>query len=410
MVSENVNSNCESNAPASPSCDDDPQPIRITPPLYTYSNPVVMQRDDTPSPAPQTSGELESSSEPSTTTTPELQLKRKRRRKQELEGRQDVICIEEAEETQVNSDEFVLNKKGNNNKPSLLEQLLIDNDTATPSQIGERSLRTRSQKSVEQGRAGKVQSERRSISPYAKLNTKQLVNQAATKVVGLTTANVSAAIPSKVGGKRRRQESESSGTSNSEEQPRTGPMLVDIESSDDEHNNENPVKAKSKVLDETCTGSPKPKDQKTGGAGGAATGVQLNVANSTQQNNTVTQRAQRLLLSKQQQQHAQQAQSQHQSAIQQTQHQTRSNSPSLQHHQTTAGSNTGGGLVMKDRLRGSNNSSEPAEVATTRRSVRQSTASPLAAPPAGNTRGATSRSSTLEEANRRKTRSGAAGE
>uniref|UniRef100_A0ABD2WWN1 Nuclear receptor coactivator 6 TRADD-N domain-containing protein n=1 Tax=Trichogramma kaykai TaxID=54128 RepID=A0ABD2WWN1_9HYME len=408
MVSENVSSNCESNAPASPSCDDDPQPIRITPPLYTYSNPVVMQRDDTPSPAPQTSGELESSSEPSTTTTPE-QLKRKRRRKQELEGRQDVICIEEAEETQVNSDEFVLNKKGNNNKPSLLEQLLIDNDTVTPSQIGEkRSLRTRSQKSVEQGRAGKVQSERRSISPYAKLNTKQLVNQAATKVVGLTTANISAAIPSKVGGKRRRQESESSGTSNSEEQPRTGPMLVDIESSDDEHNNENPVKAKSKVLDETCTGSPKPKDQKTGGAGGAATGVQLNVANSTQQNNTVTQRAQRLLLSKQQQQHAQQAQSQHQSALQQTQHQTRSNSPSLQHHQTTAGSNPGGGLVMKDRLRGSNNSSEPAEVAATRRSVRQSTASPLAAPPAGNTRGATSRSSTLEEANRRKTRSGAA--
>lgn len=41
-----------------------------------------------------------------------------------------------------------------------------------------------------------------------------------------------------------------------------GPMLVDIESSDEEHSIEISGKVKIRASDELCTGSPKPKDQK----------------------------------------------------------------------------------------------------------------------------------------------------
>lgn len=188
---------------------EDPQPIRITPPLYTYSNPVVLQRDETPSPAAQN---------PEVDSSDVEHVKRKRRRKQELEGRQDVICIEDNDEAQFverlnanNSDDYVKRPP-----KSLLEQLLIEipNDTNE-----KRSLRTRSQKlnspdivktpkSSPHG-PNKLE-ERRSISPYAKASPKLGVS----KLSPNTTIKV---------GKRKRQESESSVASSTADDPQPRP-------------------------------------------------------------------------------------------------------------------------------------------------------------------------------------------
>lgn len=187
---------------------EDPQPIRITPPLYTYSNPVVLQREDTPSPASHNPDVEQSDNEP----------KRKRRRKQELEGRQDVICIEESEEMH-----FVDRLPNPNNvedyskRPakSLLEQLLIE----IPNDSGEkRSLRTRSQKinspdvktpKCSPHGSGKPLEECRSISPFAK---------ASPKLISKVSPN--SANTNKVMAKRKRLESESSTVDDS--QPRPG--------------------------------------------------------------------------------------------------------------------------------------------------------------------------------------------
>ncbi|XP_048506550.1 uncharacterized protein LOC105686833 isoform X2 [Athalia rosae] len=188
---------------------EDPQPIRITPPLYTYSNPVVSQRDETPSPA---------AHNPDVETSEADHAKRKRRRKQELEGRQDIICIEDNEDTHFldrlnsnNSDDYVKPK-------SLLEQLLIEIPTENNEK---RSLRTRSQKlnspdivktpkSSPHGQH-KIE-ERRSISPYAKASPKMGVSK--------LSPNASTA----KSGKRKRQESESSVASSTadDSQPRPG--------------------------------------------------------------------------------------------------------------------------------------------------------------------------------------------
>ncbi|XP_054004914.1 uncharacterized protein LOC128890456 isoform X3 [Hylaeus anthracinus] len=359
---------------------EDPQPIRITPPLYTYSNSVVLQRDETPSPAAQN---------PEVDSSDVEHVKRKRRRKQELEGRQDVICIEDNDEAQFverlnsnNSDDYVKRPP-----KSLLEQLLIEipNDTNE-----KRSLRTRSQKlnspdivktpkSSPHG-PNKLE-ERRSISPYAKASPKLGVS----KLSPNTTIKV---------GKRKRQESESSVASSTADDPqprpgkrkcsenaaelikacmgvdetgslkkqvpvkeeqskkgfsilakaKKGPIVVEVDSSDDEPLIESVGKARMRLSDETSAASPKSKDQ----------------------NNRV-QRESRLLTTKQ---------------------------PG-----TTAVVSAG-----KERLRGTSASSnESLGEVTTRRSVRQNTASPLATP-ASNTRGATR---STEDITRRKTRSGA---
>jgi len=189
---------------------EDPQPIRITPPLYTYSNPVVLQRDETPSPAAQN---------PEVDSSDIEHLKRKRRRKQELEGRQDVICIEDNDEghfverlnSNSNSEEYVKRPP-----KSLLEQLLID----IPNDNNEkRSLRTRSQKlnspdivktpkSSPHG-PNKLE-ERRSISPYAKASPKLAVSK--------LSPNATIKI-----GKRKRQESESSVASSTADDPQPRP-------------------------------------------------------------------------------------------------------------------------------------------------------------------------------------------
>lgn len=228
VVTDTGSSSCDMNVQSPLASGDDPQPIRITPPLYTYSNPVVLQRDDTPSPAPQTPTEVEIAE--SVLSTAE-HLKRKRRRKQELEGRQDIICIDDHDE--INSEDFGSSKRG---PKSLLEQLLIEvpNETASTAGTGsggsaeKRSLRTRSQKTNNSGvnPDGKKSSphERRSISPYGKTSNQKLTTG---KGASVTTANAVGATgtTTKTAGKRKRQESESSIASNNEEQqqqPRPG--------------------------------------------------------------------------------------------------------------------------------------------------------------------------------------------
>lgn len=209
LVKKIVNDTSDVNIGIQSPLGEDPQPIRITPPLYTYSNPVVLQRDETPSPAAQN---------PEVDSSDVEHVKRKRRRKQELEGRQDVICIEDNDETHFverlnsnNSDDYVKRPP-----KSLLEQLLIEipNDTNE-----KRSLRTRSQKlnspdivktpkSSPHG-PNKLE-ERRSISPYAKASPKLGVS----KLSPNTTIKV---------GKRKRQESESSVASSTADDPQPRP-------------------------------------------------------------------------------------------------------------------------------------------------------------------------------------------
>ncbi|XP_066580892.1 serine-rich adhesin for platelets-like isoform X2 [Prorops nasuta] len=383
---------------------EDPQPIRITPPLYTYSNPVVLQRDETPSPAAQN---------PEVDSSDMEHAKRRRRRKQELEGRQDVICIEDSEETH-----FVERLNSNNaddyakrTPKSLLEQLLIEipNDNSE-----KRSLRTRSQKLNSPDIAKTPKSsphgpskleERRSISPFAKASPKLAVSKLSPNATTVKT------------GKRKRQESESSVASSTADDPqprpgkrkcsenaaelikacmgveesgpikkqipgreeqakkgfnilakaKKGPIVVDVESSDDEPLIESVGKARMRLTDDLSVASPKSKDQKTN-SNVAVPGNQINSSNISNFNVTNrVQRESRLLTTKQ---------------------------PS-----TTATVTIG-----KERLRGTSVSGgESTTEVTTRRSVRQNAPSPLATP-ASNTRGA---SRTTEDINRRKTRSGA---
>nr|XP_050863758.1 putative mediator of RNA polymerase II transcription subunit 26 isoform X2 [Vespula vulgaris] len=406
LVKKIVNDASEVNIGIQSPLGEDPQPIRITPPLYTYSNPVVLQRDETPSPAAQNL-EVDSSDVE--------HVKRKRRRKQELEGRQDVICIEDNDEAHFverlnsnNSDDYIKRPP-----KSLLEQLLIE----IPSESNEkRSLRTRSQKLNSPDIAKTPKSsphgpnkleERRSISPYAKASPKLGSSKLSPNT---TTMKV---------GKRKRQESESSVASSTaddpqprpgkrkcsenaaelikacmgveetgpikkqipgkEEQPKKGfnilakakkgPIVVEVDSSDDEPLIESVGKARMRLSDETTAASPKPKDQKTNSTT-TVSGSPINSSNISNFNaSNRVQREGRLLTTKQ--------------------------------ASTPTAVNAG-----KERLRGTSvSSNESVGEVTTRRSVRQNTASPLATP-ASNTRGA---SRSTEDVNRRKTRSGAAG-
>lgn len=207
LVKKIVNDSSDLSVGIQSPLDEDPQPIRITPPLYTYSNPVVLQRDETPSPAAQN---------PEVDSSDVDQLKRKRRRKQELEGRQDVICIEDNDE-----EPFVERLNSNSSEDytkrppkSLLEQLLIE----IPNDNNEkRSLRTRSQKlnSPDIAKTPKNSphgpnklEERRSISPYAKASPK---------------LGVSKLSPNTTIKKRKRQESESSVASSTADDPQPRP-------------------------------------------------------------------------------------------------------------------------------------------------------------------------------------------
>ncbi|XP_048506552.1 uncharacterized protein LOC105686833 isoform X4 [Athalia rosae] len=123
-----------------------------------------------------------------------------------------------------------------------------------------------------------------------------------------------------------------------------------------------------RMSDEASAASPKPRDQKLNSSG-TATGqiISSNTSNTANATNRVH-RESRLLTTK----------------------------------QPTSGTSVSTG---KERLRGTSvSSNESIGEIPTRRSVRQNTASPLATP-AGNTRGA---SRSVDDVNRRKTRSGAA--
>ncbi|KAM0724871.1 Nuclear receptor coactivator 6 [Formica fusca] len=398
---------------------EDPQPIRITPPLYTYSNPVVLQRDETPSPAAQN---------PEVDSSDVEHLKRKRRRKQELEGRQDIICIEDNDEGH-----FVERLNSNNSEEyikrppkSLLEQLLID----IPNDNNEkRSLRTRSQKLNSPDIAKTPKSsphgpnkleERRSISPYAKASPKLAVSK--------LSPNATIKI-----GKRKRQESESSVASSTADDPqprpgkrkcsenaaelikacmgveeagsikkqvpgkeeqskkgfniltkaKKGPIVVEVDSSDDEPLIESVGKARVRLSDETSAASPKPKDQKVQRESRLLTTKQPSTVMATTTATTTTMITVTTMT---------------------TTTTTTMTTMTTTTTMTAAVAATVAATVGKERLRGTSvSSNESVGEVTTRRSVRQNTASPLATP-ASNTRGA---SRTSDDINRRKTRSGA---
>lgn len=147
-----------------------------------------------------------------------------------------------------------------------------------------------------------------------------------------------------------------------------GPILVDFESSDDEPVIDITSKNKMRITEETtAASSPKLKDQKAS-LSTPVTGSQLNSSNVSSFNSSNrVHREGRLLTTKQP-------------------------------------GNVNSISIVKERLRGTTvTSNETVGEVTTRRSVRQSTVSPLATP-ASNTRGA---SRSMEDVNRRKTRSGA---
>ncbi|XP_011694202.1 PREDICTED: putative mediator of RNA polymerase II transcription subunit 26 isoform X2 [Wasmannia auropunctata] len=455
LVKKMVNDTSDLNAGIQSPLGEDPQPIRITPPLYTYSNPVVLQRDETPSPAAQN---------PEVDSSDVEHLKRKRRRKQELEGRQDVICIEDSDEGHFverlnsNVEEYVKRPP-----KSLLEQLLID----IPNDNNEkRSLRTRSQKLNSPDIAKTPKSsphgpnkleERRSISPYAKASPKLAVSK--------LSPNATIKI-----GKRKRQESESSVASSTADDPqprpgkrkcsenaaelikacmgveetgsikkqvpgkeeqskkgfnilakaKKGPIVVEVDSSDDEPLIESVGKARVRLTDETSAASPKPKDQNNISTFNASNRVQRESRLlTTKQPNTATVTMTTTTTSTTTMTATTTATTTAMTTSTVAATTTITTTPTLTTVTTittatattattaavatvaaAAAAVTGG----KERLRGTSVSSNESvgEVAT-RRSVRQNTASPLATP-ASNTRGA---SKSTDDINRRKTRSGA---
>ncbi|KAL0129031.1 hypothetical protein PUN28_004022 [Cardiocondyla obscurior] len=438
LVKKMVNDTSDLNAGIQSPIGEDPQPVRTTPALYTYSN-TVLQRDETPSPAAQN---------PEVDSSDVEHLKRKRRRKQELEGRQDVICIEDnddghfVERLNSNSSEEYVKRP----PKSLLEQLLID----IPNDNNEkRSLRTRSQKlnSPDISKTPKSSphgpnklEERRSISPYAKASPK------------LTVSKLSPNATIKIG-KRKRQESESSVASSTADDPqprpgkrkcsenaaelikacmgveetgsikkqvpgkedqskkgfnilakaKKGPIVVEVDSSDDEPLIESVGKARVRLSDETSAASPKPKDQnnRVQRESRLLTTKQPNTATVMTSTTTVTTTAMTTTATVTATVTTTSTVTTMTTLTTVTTVTTATTTPAPV---ATMASTAAAVTVGKERLRGTSvSSNESVGEVTTRRSVRQNTASPLATP-AGNTRGA---SKSSDDINRRKTRSGA---
>ncbi|CAG2056094.1 unnamed protein product, partial [Timema podura] len=208
---------------------EDPQPIRITPPLYTYSNPEK-HREDTPSPSimEDEEGELEFESPVNSRRRggDDTGGSRRRKRKQDLEGRSEVLELGDIgtghflEGLSSQDGEHPYLSRVSTNKShagkSLLEQLLIE---IPPDLDMKRGLNTRSTRSSSANqrlghspdvKSGSDATRTPRSSPHGISKEDSSSSPCVAKSSPHLPIKQLSPTTSKVSGKRKRQESESS--------------------------------------------------------------------------------------------------------------------------------------------------------------------------------------------------------